>query len=43
MRLIDSGSEDDEYKVVDKVYNNWKLTRSTLEKETEKVKKIIKV
>jgi hypothetical protein len=38
----DSDDEsDDEYKAVDKVYNNWKLTRT--EKETEKVKKIIKI
>lgn len=38
----DSDDINDEYKV-DKVYNNWMLTRSTLEKESEKVKNIIKI
>ena len=41
----DSESEYDEYTSVDKVYNNWKLTRPDLllEKDSEKVKKIIKI
>ena len=41
----DSESEYDEYANVDKVYNNWKLTRPDLllEKDIEKVKKIIKI
>ena len=37
--------EYEEYTKVDKVYNNWKLTRPDIlsKKETEKVKKIIKI
>lgn len=40
-----SYSDDDveRYKHTDKVYNNWKLTRSYVEPEHEKVKKIIKI
>ncbi len=35
-------SDNDKYAIVDKVYSNWKLTR-TSEKESEVVKKIIKI